>query len=52
MVHGYYSCTDLMLRNILPILIQNRHNLIDTAVCVMWYVWLCTVSGGFVLDYI
>ena len=52
MLYGYYSGTDFMLRNFLPILIQNRHNLIDTAVCIMWYVGLCTVSGVFVLDYI
>ena len=35
MVHGYHSGANLMLRNILTILIQNRHELKHTAVCVM-----------------
>ena len=37
---------------ILTILIQNRHQMNDTAVCISYCVWLCTVSGEFVLDYI
>jgi len=35
MVHECYSGTVLMLRNILPILIQIRYDMIDTAVYVM-----------------
>ena len=44
------SLTGLLL--ILTTLIQNQHEMNYTAVCVAYCVELCTVSGGFVLDYI
>ena len=44
------SITYLLL--ILTILVQNRYEMNDAAVCVACCVALCTVSGGFLLDYI